>query len=139
MNKKIIELLYRSFDEELAPNERQRLDDALAKSAALREEKERMTAMRAMISDSSKKSFHPFFAEKVMRRLRQAESDPETFLDSLISVFRPVAFAAIIILIMLISYNLNKTENYSLAGALGEHQVTLEEVIDPIYMFTMEQ
>ena len=139
MNKKILKLLYRSFDDDLSLEDHHRLDDALAKSAELRAEKERLLAMRAMVSDSGANSFQPFFAEKVMRRIRNAESAQESFLDSLIAVFRPVAIAAFIILVMLISYNLKKTENYTLAGALGEHKATLEEIVDPIYMFTAER
>ena len=42
MNKKVIDLLYRSFDGTLTPGEKKELNEALAKSQELREEKERI-------------------------------------------------------------------------------------------------
>lgn len=138
MNRKILDLLYRSFDQQLEPKEQQRLDETLAQSAELRAEQERITRMRVMISDSSVPSFHPFFAEKVMRRIRGAETAMETFWDSLISVFRPIAIAATILFIVLLTYNLFKSDHKSLASALAEPEIKLEHSLDPALALVME-
>jgi len=137
MNSKILELLYRSFDKELNPNEQHQLEQALADSKELREEKERITNMRKMISDSSEEKFHPFFAEKVMRRIR-AEQTQENFLDSLVHVFRPVAIAATVVLIALMSYNVLKSNDVSVASAFAQPEVTLEHALDPTLSLALE-
>ena len=141
MDKKITDLLYRSFDEDLSAEEQQKLDKALSDSTELRKEREQIFAMRQAVSNTGEKSFKPFFAERVMNRIktrRAPRSEADSFFDSLIAVFRPVAIATAIILITLFSYNLTKTGNYTLAGALGERQITLEEIVDPLYTLTME-
>jgi anti-sigma factor RsiW len=138
MNKKIVELLYRSFDDKLTPAEQQRLDQALSDSKELREEKIRIAQMRTVISDSGQRSFQPFFAEKVMRRIREAKRTQESFFDSLIEVFRPVAIAATILFIVLLAYNLFKSDNKSLASALAEPEITLEQSLDPTLALVVE-
>jgi len=138
MNKKILDLLYRSFDDELTREEQQRLDKALSNSKELREEKIRIDQMRTVISDSCQESFHPFFAEKVMRQIREAERTQESFFDSLIYVFRPVAIAATILFIVLMSYNLVKSDNISLASAFAVPEITLEHALDPTLSLVME-
>lgn len=139
MNKKILELLYRSFDERLNPGEQKILDQALSDSAELRAEKNRIAQMRAMITDSSPDGFHPFFAEKVLRQIRsQARPAVESFFESFIELFRPVAIAAAILFIVLLSYNLFKSENKSLASAFAEPEIRLEQALDPTVAWVME-
>ena len=50
MNDKILELLYRSFDEKLTPAERQQLKQALDHSSELKEEQKRVVEMRNKIT-----------------------------------------------------------------------------------------
>ncbi|MCU0646280.1 MAG: hypothetical protein MUC94_18735 [bacterium] len=138
MNKKIRELLYRSFEDDLTPSEQQRLDRALAESEELRAEKHRIAAMRSMISESSDKTFHPFFAEKVLRQIREQSRPAESFFDSLIEVFRPVAIAVTILFIVLLSYNLFKSDSKSLASAFAEPEIKLEQALDPTLAWVME-
>ena len=141
MDKKIVDLLYRSFDEDLSAEELNKLKSALLESAELREEKKKIEVMRQIVSGAGEKSFKPFFAERVLNQIKLSRSkkdEAESFFDSLIAVFRPVAFAAAIILIAVLSYNMKTTENYTLAGALGQDQITLEEIVDPLYTLTME-
>ncbi len=138
MNKKILELLYRSFDQQLDPQQQQRLDEALAQSEELRAEQERIARMRAMISENRVPSFQPFFAEKVMRQIRGGETAQETFWDSLISVFRPVAIAATILFIALLTYNLFKSDNKSLSSVFAGPELRLEQAMDPTLTLVME-
>ncbi len=141
MKKKILDLLYKSLDSELTARENQELNRALLESQELRDEKQKIAKTREAIYKTKAKSFKPFFAERVineMRARRSNQNQAESFFNSLLIVFRPVAIAAVIILISLLSYNLKKTGNYSIAGALGESKTTLEEIVDPVYMLTME-
>jgi len=139
MNNELIKLLYRSFDETLTQCEQLQLDDALAQSRELRDERDRIAQMRSTISNSSAPSFQPFFAEKVMRRIREADRKQENFFDSLIEVFRPVAIAATILFIVLLSYNLFKSDKVTLASALAEPEFTLEQSLDPTLTLVMEK
>lgn len=141
MDNKLLDLLYKSFDSSLTSKEREILKKGLTESAALRKEKEKIELMRERLADSKQVSFKPFFAEKIINRIqtdRKQQEQQESVFDSLVTLFRPIAFTTAMILIILLSYNMKKTENYSLAGALGQEQVTLEQVMDPTYMLTME-
>ncbi len=138
MNNQILALLYRSFDEPLHPAEQQQLDQALAESASLRAEKERIAQMRALISDAVPRAFQPFFAEKVIRKIRERRRMTESFVDSLVAVFRPVAIAVTIFLIVLLSYNLFISEHKSLSSAFAEPEIKLEQALDPAIAWVME-
>ncbi len=138
MKKRIFELLYRSFEEQLSPTEQEQLDRALAESAALRAEKDRIAQLRTMISNSGPRSFRPFFAEKVIRKIREQGRSPESFADSLIEVFRPITIAVATVLIFLLGYNLFISEDKSLASALAEPEIKLEQALDPTITWIME-
>jgi hypothetical protein len=138
MNKKIVKLLYRSFDDELSQAEQQQLDQALLESKNLREEKGRIAQMRTAISDSGEESFKPFFAEKVIRRIKEAKHAQENFFDSLIYVFRPVVIAVTILLLALVSFNLFKSDHRTVSTAFAEPEITLEHALDPTISLVME-
>ncbi len=139
MKKKWIKLLYRSFDEPLTAKEQQRLHDALISDEQLKEEKEQISRFRTTVQQANPEgSFSPFFADRVVNRTLASKSAEEPVFEALLSLFRPIAVAALIILLILISFNLKNTGDYSVAGALGEQPATLEEIVDPMYTWTME-
>jgi anti-sigma factor RsiW len=142
MNKKVTDLLYRSFDGTLTPGEKEELNEALAKSRELREEKERITAMRSALSASAAKSFRPFFAERVMHAITSAAAQRngvELFFDSLRFAFRRVAVVGATAILILLAYNLVKSGDISIAGAFGMPQETLEEVLESPFDSTLEE
>ncbi len=55
MKEKLLKLLYKSFDDVLTDKEQQQLDNALASSISLREDKEKIVKLRKTISDSAEK------------------------------------------------------------------------------------
>lgn len=141
MNEKMLELLYRTFDDRLTEEERKRLDEALAASEELRAEKERISAMRSAISSNAAVSFEPFFAERVMNRIRdleKADAGEDLFFESLYRMFRPLALAASLAVFTLISWNLSKSDDISLSAAFAvqeEHsdnllQTPLESILE---------
>lgn len=138
MNKKSIKLLYRSFEKTLTPAEERRLEKALAASAELRSERNRIIQLRKLVTDGAAHSFRPFFAEKVLHRIRAAGIPADSFFDSLVTVFRPVAIAITILITVLLSYNLFKSENKSFASALAEPEIKLEQALDPTLAWVME-
>jgi len=141
MSKKLLTLLYRSFDEELTAAERLQLERALANSQELRAEKERIIQLRSDIANTRATAFRPFFVQRVMHRI-QAEQKPAdvpvTFFESLLCIFRPVAIAAAILILVMMSYNLLSSDRVSLANAFGKPALALEQMLDPTLSLTME-
>lgn len=141
MSKRIRKLLYKSFDHELSQEERRLLDEALAASKELREEKAGIESMRDTVSAAAADSFGPSFPERVMQRIKTEKrkaSQSEMFFESLVRVFRPVAAAAMIVLIAIAAYNMSVNGSVSLTGALGQPDVTLDQVLDPATALAME-
>jgi len=140
MDENILELLYRSFDSDLNPDERKNLDDALKKSEELRLQKKEIEKIRTSLNQSEPQNFGYMFADKIMQKINGTEerSEEKRFFDSITSVFRPLAIAATVFLVFLVSYNLI-SENGNMFNDSQEIQnVTLAEVFDPFNDFSME-
>jgi anti-sigma factor RsiW len=137
MNDKTLDLLYRSLDEELAPAERRRLDEALQQSESLREERSRSLAVRKSLSAGAAEAFKPFFVERVMNRLSR-EGRPETFLESLSYVFRRVVFAGAAAVIALAVFNIASSDTVSATAALGLPEITIDDVMETPFESVME-
>ncbi|NOZ62138.1 MAG: hypothetical protein GXO74_10690 [Calditrichaeota bacterium] len=141
MNKKLVELLYRSFDAPLSASEQKKLEKALEKSEALRREREKIVALRKKMAAVPAVTFRPFFAERVLNSVkapRKAAAEQTSVFDFLVAAFKPLAIAAVILLVSLMFYNLRATKNYTLAGALGKEPVSLEQIVDPVYAMELE-
>ena len=132
MNKKILELLYLSFDSNLDEKEQKQLAEALKNSEELRKEKEQILAQRRTVSDSAERSFKPFFAERVMNRIDSIseKNGLEIFYETLKSVFRRFAIVSAVIMIVLISYNLATRDSLSSEEIFYASDVTFEEILD---------
>lgn len=132
MNKKILKLLYRSFDDDLNEKEQKQLEKALKNSERLRKEKERISAMRHTISESAVKSFKPFFAERIINRISsivEKEDILEISYESLKAAFQRFAIAGAVIMIALITINLIIGESLPTEEALYVSELTFEEVL----------
>jgi len=131
MNDKILELLYRSFDDELSPEERKQLDEALQNSQGLRAEKAKISNMRATITNSAEKSFGSNFADGVMSRVHAQKQFPEytidDFLDSLLWSFKRIGLVASFTLLLLLANNIFKGGDISIDSILAMPQITMEE------------
>jgi hypothetical protein len=140
METKIHDLLLRSFDTELTKAERRRLDEALQNSAQLRLEKERIRLLREAITDQTPRSFSPFFAERVMSRIRRenASSIEVVYGDVLVSAFRPVAVVAFLLILALLSFNALRNDGAVMAGVLHGSGVGIEEAFSPSYALIEE-
>ena len=99
------ELLMRSFDQELTPQEKEALERALESSEELRQEKDDIEKMRKLISLSSP-SFSDSFIENTMNRVKN-EQDENPQLSQFISIFKRIAIsgaAAIVALLISIYF-----------------------------------
>lgn len=131
MNKKTLDLLYRSFDEDLEDKEQKQLAEALENSKELRREKEQIDAQRRALYESAVRTFKPFFAERVMNRILSPEKKAgvqEVFYESLRIVFRRFAIGAVIVLMALISYNLIKGDILHTDEVYYASDITIEEI-----------
>ncbi len=133
MDEKILILLHRSFDGPLTDSEQDALAEALAASPELRAEKEQIATMRAGIARAPADSFGPFFAERVMQKLAvetASEDNPALFFESLVYLFRRVALAGAVAVIVLVAYNWQSSDEISLASAFGANEAGVEEVLE---------
>jgi hypothetical protein len=141
MDKKLKELLYRSFDSELNAEESRLLEEALAQSEELRQEKEMITSLRGNIERSKSTSFNPHFVDRVMEKVHTTEKkdESEQLFDSLFVFFRPIAIAATVLIIIIAGYNMSTTGKFSLEGALGIPEVSVDDVYDPSLALVTEE
>lgn len=116
MNKKVLKLLYRSFDDELTDREQKKLDTALAQSSRLQDLKTEAAARRKILSQAEPCSFGTHFAERVMNRINSgtvAENGIETLYNAFKLVFRRFVLAGALALLILITYNLTIGDKFS--------------------------
>lgn len=141
MDKNLKELLYRSFDSGLDQREKIMLEKALASSKELRQEKEIIESLRQDIKGEKETSFNPGFADRVMNAItnQRSENETEQFFDSLFVFFRPIAIAATVLIIIIAGYNMSSSGQYSVEGALGIPEVTVDDVYDPSLALVTEE
>jgi hypothetical protein len=133
MDKKILKLLYRSFDDELNEKEREQLENALKESKELQKENERIHAQRQALSESTPASFKPFFAERVMNRIEspgKKKNGIESFYESLWMMFRRFAIVGAALLLLLLIYNLQSGDILSTDEILFASDFTFEEILN---------
>jgi len=132
-DKKILKLLYRSLDDDLKDKDQKKLDEALEKSEDLRKDKERVLAQRQAVADSAGQSFGPFFAERVMNRIEglgQKKNGLEAFYESFMTAFRKVAIVSAAVLVLLISYNVVKSDIVPEDELFFMADTTIEEILE---------
>jgi len=165
IDERILELLYRSFDDDLSGAELAELETALAASEDLRKQKEEIASMRKTVSESGAEGFGYMFTERVMRRIEAEragameragatksaasakvtgrpdavkEAAPSLF-DSLSRAFRPVAMAGAVAVLALMVYNIVDNREVSFSAALGVPETTLEETLDSPLASVLEE
>ncbi len=142
MNKEMIDMLYRSLDSDLSVQEREQLDRALAESAELRAEQKQLLAMRGSIKTGTAESFGPFFAERVMNKVKAETGDEiglHEMFESLTTVFRRVAVVGAVAVIALVALNLNASEDKTFAAAFGvTEDADIEELAESPLISALE-
>jgi hypothetical protein len=140
MDEKILKLLYHSFDTLLTPEEQKILDQAVSQSEELKQEMEKIILIRKKVKANSVKTFKPFFADRVMQRIDRIKNRNYNDLlgESLFRIFKPVMIAAVLLILIITSYNMTSTKQLSLEGILAVPEVTLEQAFDPSLAYNME-
>lgn len=131
MEKKLQKLLYRSFDEPLSKEEQVKLKTALKSSEELLREKEKITWVHNAISAETGQKFSPFFADRIMRKIRMQKEDLAGKIDdfniSLILSFRKIALAGVVTVLLLLSTNFISQGGLSVDKAMALQQITIED------------
>lgn len=140
MNPKFKKLLYESFDRDLNESEREILENELSGSDELRREKDSLMSIRKMVSLRAEQNFEPFFADRVMSRIRgqNAGKEYKELFENISILFRPIAIAATVIIITLVSLNLFRSDRISLENAIVVPDVTLTDAYNPITDLNLE-
>ena len=132
MKKDMLKLLYLSFEQELSPDDQERLENSLSESEVLREEKRRIQKMRNLISNMEIDSFKPFFEERVMKGVLQEKPkvvDLGNLPDSIYTVFRPLSLATSLVVFLILAYHLAFSGTLSLETLLGIPEYTIENIV----------
>jgi len=137
MDKKRLELLYRSFDSALNENEKAELAHALSSDEELREEQRKLHVLRTALAKSAVSSFQPFFAERVANRIARPVQR-EYFYGELSAIFRRVLLIGGFAVLLLISANLLFDDSAGLSTGEAQSQ-TLEEVYLPTFTPSWEE
>ena len=137
-DNEITKLMYKSLDAPLSEREKELLDNALNNSAELSGEYKELLDMRSGISKSGEGAeFKPFFEERVLGKINsclQKEESLASYSSSLIVSFKRIGFAAIFILIALLSYNLKSGNSHSLQSVFGVSESGYEYyAFDPVH------
>ena len=147
IDERILELLYRSFDDDLPGRELAQLEAALAVSEDLRRAKEEIASMRETVAASGAAGFGYMFTERVMKRIEaersgssgaEKETAPNLF-ESLLKAFRPVAVAGVVAVLALMVYNIVDNRDLSFSAALGVPETTLEEELESPLASVLEE
>lgn len=133
-NKKMLKLLYRSFDERLKEKEQKILTQALEDYPGLRREKEQIQAQRNAVANTAVQSFKPFFVERVIEQVNALGGKinglgMQMFYESLVSVFRRFAVVGAVISVLLFVYNQGIGDILSLEEALTMSDITLRAIL----------
>jgi hypothetical protein len=124
-------LLYRSFDGSLSERKLRRLNEALARSPELREERDRITLQRELLKQAEKPEFAPGFADRVLRRLEASGAEGngwDQFYSLLLNLFRRIVLAGAAALLLLLIYNLQLGDKISSEEAFFASDTTYEEL-----------
>jgi hypothetical protein len=133
MDKKILRLLYRSFDDELNVKERRQLEKAIEESKQLQKEREQILAQRQALAAGSRPSFKPDFSERVMDRIESLGTKKngfESFYETLLFMFRRFALVGAAILLLLLIYNLQTGDILSSEEIIFVSDFTFEEILN---------
>lgn len=129
MNKAIHTLLLRSLEEELSPEEKLRLEQALAQSEGLRKEKEELLAMRSILS-SQEFRFAPFFAAKVMNRLdAETQKTVESWFTQVSFAYQRIGVPALAVLVFLLLFTFLTEQSMSIDVLTGTSDLTVDDLM----------
>lgn len=110
------DLLLRYWDGTTSESEQVELQNLLTENSVLEKAQKDFTQIRSMLSEHEKPSFGPFFAERVLNRIRTMQNEVEY---QLFSFFKKYQIIALGILVGLLVLNIVMADSLSLKSILG--------------------
>ena len=140
MKPELLELLYLSFDADLTAEQKNQLDQALAESEELRQEKERLIQLRSSLADSASE-FKPFFETRVMQRIQMEKPEQalNRLVESLSIMFRRVVLVGAACAIALAAINLSGSDEISVPALFAIQDTQAETIFQTPFEEFMEQ
>ena len=136
-HKKVLKLLYKSFDTDLSKKKNLRLEKALDESKDLKDEKELILSRRQAVTDSAEKAFRPYFADRVMTQiaaLGDKKDTQESFYDALMFGFKRLAVVGGLVMIVLLFFNVFQGHIIPVDEVFFASDLALEEILNlPIF------
>ncbi len=118
-------MMLRYLDGALTPEEEARIGRRLEADPTFADEIDRLGRLRATLASGRARSFNPFFADLVMRRLAERESAPSRFAEDLGWTFRRISLAALAALVTMTAYSLtHPSEASSQPAAISAFDLT---------------
>lgn len=134
--RKLEELLYKSFDAALTESEAKLLKVGLENSPKLLDEYNRLAEIRSLTAQSAHTVFKPFFEDRVISRIEQLnreENGITGLANSLVFSFKQIGLTALILFVLLFAYNINSGNSRSLKVILGMEDTGIEYyAFDPV-------
>jgi hypothetical protein len=123
MEKALLKLLQRSYDEELSAAEDKLLQKALTNDVALQAEKKKLDAMRRVLGEVDY-SFDSVFSENVMARIEMEESIDQG--NSFLYAFNRIALPGLAAAIILLLFTVFSSGTLSLESIMGIESIQTE-------------
>ncbi|MBU0517414.1 hypothetical protein KKA00_10405 [bacterium] len=105
MEEKLKNLMQKAALGELSPDERLLLNEAIKDSPELQAELTAFGKVSALVKESAADSFEPFFATRVLQRVKAESEGGLDLAAALGAVFRKVVIGAAVVIIGVTSYN----------------------------------
>ena len=117
MEKKLLQLLQKSFDSRLSDEERLLLDEGLKDSPELRAEKVRLEQLRNLLGNLPA-SFAPYFAAKVLSKIENLKTEVELN-QGIMFAFKRVAIPMLAAAVVLILFSIFKEGSVAFDSFMG--------------------
>lgn len=124
--EKMLELLLRSLDETLSPEEMEQLTEALRQSDRLRQEKATLLKMRQQLADWQPAEDTGFSARVMQQIGKQAEEDLSAVI---VRLFPRVAAACVVVLFLALGGIYYTEGNLMVENIIGVNEMLMEDAI----------
>lgn len=141
--------LLRYLDGALPSDEAARLADELKASPVLRRALEELRMTQVLLQQTTAEGAaqvtKPFLADRVVRQLNAppaAEASLDDLFANLAGLFRPVAFASLLLMLVLASYNIYLAQQYEAESTFSESLLALpplsEEAVYDLDLYDLQ-
>lgn len=115
-NEKLEDLLLHTLNGTASDSEQDQLQNLLAENTKLQKAQKDFTQIRTLLREHKQTTFGPFFAERVLNRIRTMQDEVEHLLFSFFKKYQLIALGIIVGLFVL---NIVLADSLSLTSILG--------------------